>query len=101
VITMKTKAAAILLLLQLVGCARFSTTQTDLSYENGKPARQITTRAKASTLFTARSALANFKASQTDKTQGASVGSLSQETSGTNAVAALSALARIMEALPK
>lgn len=85
------------LALALGGCARFNTTQTDLSYEDGKPQRQITTRATASTLFTSRSALANFKASQTDKTQGASVGSLTQESSGTNAVKTLEAVAKIME----
>jgi hypothetical protein len=84
------------------GCARFSTVQTDTSYdEHDKVIRKITTRAKAGTLFTARSALANFKASQTDKTQGASVGSLTQETSGTNSVAALRELRGIIEALPK
>lgn len=65
------------------GCASFSTRQTDVSYENGKPVRQITTSAQAQTLFEAKSSLANFKASQTDKTQGASVGSLNQESSGT------------------
>ncbi|MEI7733723.1 MAG: hypothetical protein WCO56_29430 [Verrucomicrobiota bacterium] len=59
------------------GCARFSTTQTDTSYENGRPAREITTHATASTIFAGKSVLANWKASQTDKTQGASVGNLS------------------------
>ena len=67
------------------GCARFNTTQTDLSYEQGEPSREITTRATASTFFAGKSALASWKASQTDKTQGASVGSLVQESNaGTN-----------------
>jgi hypothetical protein len=66
------------------GCARFSTRQTDLSYENGKPARAVTTTAKATTLFSSKSALANFKASQTDKTQSANVGTLSQESADTS-----------------
>lgn len=82
-----------------VGCASFSTTQTDLSYEDGKPQRQITTRASASTFFTSKSQLANFKATQTDKTQGASVGSLTQEASGTNAVRALELMSEIMKSV--
>lgn len=74
--------------LSLVGCARFTTNQTDASYENGQIVRQVTTKAQAVTVFEAKSALANFKASQTDKTQSASVGSLSQESAGaTNAAA--------------
>ncbi len=80
-----------LLALCLVGCARFTTTQTDVS-----PERTITTKASAWTFGTSRSALANFKASQTDKTQGAAVGSLSQETSGTNVVQALQAIDSIL-----
>lgn len=89
----------LLISLSIGGCARFNTTQTDLSHEEGQPVRQITTKATAYTLFTSRSALANFKASQTDKTQGASVGSLTQESSGTNAVQALEAVANILKAL--
>ena len=69
----------------LAGCARFNTTQKDLSYEQGKPSREITTRATAYTFFAGKSSLATWKASQTDKTQGASVGNLSQEANaGTN-----------------
>ena len=68
------------------GCARFSTTQTDLSYDKGQPQRSVTTKATAWTLGTSKSALANFKASQTDKTQSANVGSLTQESSSSNAV---------------
>ena len=87
---MKT-AIATLMALALVGCARFTTTQTDVS-----PERTITTKATAWTFGTSRSALANFRASQTDKTQGASVGSLSQESSGTNVVQALQAIDSIL-----
>lgn len=72
-------------LLLMAGCANFSTTQTDTSYnEQGQLQRKITTQASASTLFDARSELAKFKATQTDKTQSASVGSLNQESSSTN-----------------
>ena len=76
--------------LLFVGCARFTTTQTDASYEQGKIVRQVTTRATAHTLFEAKSSLAQFKASQTDKTQTATVGSLTQESAGslTNAATA-------------
>jgi len=63
----------------LTGCARFVTIQTDISYAEGKPIRQITTRASAHTLFESKSSLAQFQASQTDKTQSAKVGSLNQE----------------------
>lgn len=83
-------------LLLTCGCARFTTVQTDVS-----PERTITTRASAWTLGTSKSALANFKASQTDKTQGASVGALSQETSGTNAVAALGHLESILRLIAR
>ena len=53
------------------GCARFSTTQQDQSYDDeGKPIRAVSTRATASTFFAGRSALESWKSSQTDKTQG-------------------------------
>ena len=77
--------AAAALLIAVTGCARFSTVQSDTSYdEEGRPLRTITTRAQAWTCGTSKSTLANFKASQTDKTQSAAVGSLSQESSSTN-----------------
>ena len=82
--------------LAMAGCARFKTTQID---ERKAPDGQITkvsTIVSASTLFTSKSQLANFKASQTERQQGASVGSLSQESSGTNAVRALEALDSIL-----
>jgi hypothetical protein len=42
--------------------------------------------ATATTLFESKSALANFKATQTDKTQSASVGSLEQQASVSNSL---------------
>ena len=78
---------AVILAGTLTGCARFTTTQTDVSYAEGKIVRSITTRATAHTLFEAKSSLANFKASQTDKTQAATVGSLVQESGVTNSAA--------------
>ena len=82
--------------LAIAGCARFKTTQID---ERKAPDGQITkvsTIVSASTLFTSKSQLANFRANQTERQQGASVGSLSQESSGTNAVRALEALDSIL-----
>lgn len=76
------------------GCAQFTTTQTDVS-----PERTITTKATAWTFATSRSALANFKASQTDKTQSATVGALTQESSTTNLAANLDAMTRFIHAL--
>jgi hypothetical protein len=72
---------AILLLSLLPSCARFSTKQTDVSStaKCGVTTRTITTKATAYTLFTSKSQLTNWKAQQSDKTQGASVGLLSQE----------------------
>lgn len=68
------------------GCARFTTTQTD-TRENAKTGEKTTIvmKATSTTFFDSKSALTAFKASQTDKTQGASVGSLNQESSDTNA----------------
>lgn len=88
-------------LLLFVGCAHFTTTQTDMSYEKGQPIRQITTHASATTLFDAQSQLAKFKATQSDKTQSASVGSLNESSSGTNVVAALQAIDGIVSHIAK
>lgn len=78
---------ALLLGVSCTGCAHFITKQTDTSYDDqGHPQRAITTTAKATTFFDAGSQLANFKANQTDKSQGATVGSLNQASSGTNTV---------------
>jgi len=69
----------------LCGCARFSTVQIDERYdEKTSEKTTITTKVTATTLFDSSSALATFKASQTEKTQGASVGSLTQQSSSTN-----------------
>lgn len=84
--------------LTLSGCARFSTTQTDTSDEK-KGIRIIVTKAASYTLFTSKSDLAKWKASQTDKSQGAEVGGLTQATSGTNVVNALGHIERIVQSL--
>lgn len=76
------------------GCARFSTIQTDIS-----PSRTITTRATAYTFFSANNKLATWKASQTDKTQGASVGGLEQAATGSNVVSVIEAMADLARAI--
>ena len=79
-----------------IGCARFSTTQTDVRYDdNGKPLTSITTKATAYTLIQSKSSLTNWKAVQTEGEQGAEVGGLSQEsdTDVQKLVEALAALA--------
>lgn len=72
---------AILLVLMSVfaGCASFKTVQSDISYEDGKPIRAITTEAKTSAFLTGKTHLSRWKASQSDMTQGASVGEISSE----------------------
>lgn len=83
-----------LIALALCGCAGFRTTQIDYSYENGKLVRKIKTKASANTFFEAKSSLATWKATQTDKSQGATVGGLSQEATGSNVVSMAEAIAR-------
>lgn len=77
------------------GCATFNTTQQDERTEPDGTHTAITTRVSARTFATSKSSLTQFKASQTEKSQGAAVGSLTQESSGTNAVRAIEALERI------
>ena len=93
------KTTIIIACLLLVGCARFTTTQRDTSYESDKIVRKITTKASAHTFFEAKSQLASWKATQTDKTQGATVGTLSQEATTTNLVNQLTAVLEIIKAL--
>lgn len=83
---MKKTLVAVAAALAFVGCARFSTTQTDVSLENpnGTTTRTITTKAASYTFFSSDSSLARWKASQTDKTQGAEVGNLAQHADATN-----------------
>ena len=91
------KLIAILGLALLSSCARFSTIQTDERIgENTK----VTTKAASWTLFSSKSDLSKWKATQTEKSQGAEVGGLSQQ-GATNAVGALNAIAEILKALPK
>ena len=92
---MKRTLTVIAALALTVGCARFTTKQTDIRYEAGNPATAITTKASAWTFFSAKSNLQNFKAKQSESAQSADVGSLAQEASGTNVVHALEAMVEL------
>ena len=71
----------------LGGCARFTTTQTDIrTNEQTKETTTITTKASSWTFFDSKSSLAKWKATQSEKSQGAEVGGLDQSSSGTNVV---------------
>lgn len=85
----------------LAGCSTFNTTQTDERILADGSRTKISTSATARTIFDANSKLANFRASQTEKQQGASVGSLSQDSTGTNAVEAIRSLERVALGLVK
>src|SRR5688572_26942369 len=85
--------------ISLGGCARFTTVQEERRYDdNGKLSGVITTRAGSFTFFDSKSALANFKATQSANTQSATVGTLNQETAGTNTVAVLEGIEKILRA---
>ena len=81
-------------LLLVTGCATYTTTQRDIS-----PERTIETRVRVSTFWDSQSQLANSKATQTDKSQSASLGSLAQESSSTNTLGQLKAVVQILELL--
>ena len=66
------------------GCARFKSTITERTAPDGTVER--VTVVKAGTLFDSKSELAKMSSGQTDKSQKVSIGSLTQESSATNAV---------------
>ncbi len=76
---------ALLPLLLVCGCASFKTTQVDESNPQ-TGLRKITTTVSTRTFWDSKSDLAKLKASTTDKTQSIGVGSVANESSGTNAV---------------
>ena len=83
--TMKTLFPSIVSALVLMtGCARFKSTVTEVERPDGSVER--VTRVTAGTLFDSKSELAKLSSGQTDKSQKVSIGSLNQESSGTNAV---------------
>ena len=81
-----------------LGCASFGTHQTDISTTTDPDGtittRTITTRAAARTLFSDHSTLAKWKATQTDKTQGAEVGSIDSGSTSTNLTGIAEAVSR-------
>lgn len=93
------KIMFILFILSSFGCAHFQTSQTDTTTDKNGMMATRTTRASATTFFDAKSDLARFRASQSDKTQSASVGTLSQEASSTNVVQGLTKVVEIINAL--
>ena len=66
------------------GCARFKSTVTERNAPDGSNER--VTRVSAGTLLDSKSELTKLNSGQTDKSQKVSIGSLSQESSGSNAV---------------
>jgi len=89
---MRTATATMTLaIVALSGCASFSTHQTDITTTapDGTETRSITTRASGRTIAASKQALATWKATQTDNSQGASVGGLNQESDASNLTKAL------------
>ena len=78
----------------LCGCSTFHVTQTDESPNE----RTIKTDITATAFFSSAQNLSKLKALQTDKTQSFGADVLSQQ-GATNTVAALIAIARILEAM--
>ena len=66
------------------GCARSTSTGTERTLSGGVV--ESVTVVRASTLFDSKSELAKLSSGQTDKSQKVSIGSLNQESSGSNAV---------------
>lgn len=72
-----------LALLPFVGCAHFSSHQLRTDADGS----QVESRQSVTTFFDAKTDIAKLRASTTDKTQGLTVGSIGEETNGSNAVA--------------
>lgn len=72
---MKATVFAILGATILTGCSVFTTSQKDIRYGDKT---KVITRTTSWTLFTSKSDLANFRVTQTEKTQSAQVGTLNQ-----------------------
>jgi hypothetical protein len=72
-------------LLLCAGCARFNSTVTERVGPDGKTVERVTV-VKAGTLLDSKSELTKLNSGQTDKSQKVSIGSLNQESSGSNAI---------------
>ena len=66
------------------GCARFKSTVTERKAPDGSTER--VTQVSAGTLLDSKSELSKLNSDQTDKSQKVAIGSLNQESSGSNAV---------------
>lgn len=102
---MKRIIAAVACLALCAGCASFNTDQMDRrtkeTFPDGriKETTEIRTQATARTAGDGNNALAKWKATQTEKSQGAEVGNLSQSSSTTNLTSALGHVEGIIRAL--
>lgn len=87
----------------LTGCAGLVTEQSETTYDTtGKIILGVkTTKVSAHTMFDSKTELSKLSVSSTDKTQSSKVGTLSQESSGTNTVSMIEALAKLVGAIPK
>jgi hypothetical protein len=93
---MKKQLLTVILLALTTGCARYGTTQEDISYhENGKPSRKIITKVNTGTFWAAKSELAKSAVTQTDKSQSSKVGAVNQF--ATNSV--ISDMTQLIEAV--
>ena len=82
---MKKKMLFVITLVALAsGCARFKSTVTERTAKDGVTER--VTKVSAGTLLDSKSELSKLSSGQTDKSQKVAIGSLSQESSGSNAL---------------
>jgi uncharacterized protein YceK len=84
------KNLILILAVSLSGCATYTTRQTDIS-----PERTITTEVSVRTFWDSDSQLANSKATQTDKSQSAALGTLNQSSTSTNITEQLEILLKL------
>ncbi len=87
---MKTTITLLAAFALLTGCATYTTTQRDIS-----PERTIETEVSVKTFWDSDSKLADSKAVQTDKSQSASLGALTQTTTSTNITEQLEILLKL------
>lgn len=81
----------------LAGCSHIGTVQEKLHPDGTKEI----TRVEITTFFDGKTDLAKFRTTSTDKSQGMSVGSVSENASSTNAVELLRSIGAILATMPK
>ena len=82
----------------LTGCANLDGDQSDISISKDGTRREIRTKINANAWFSSAQTIEKLKATQTDKTQSFGTSAVGQQ-GATNSVAALEAIARILESL--